>query len=114
MSEDPSLETVVGLLDDEYARTILEATRTEPMSANELTDRCDASLSTVCRRLEQLEAANLVRERTRPRSDGHHDTVYAATLEEVRLRLEPDGFTFDLRQREEDAADRLRRLWGDL
>ncbi|MEY7848155.1 ArsR/SmtB family transcription factor [Natrarchaeobius sp. A-rgal3] len=114
MSEDPSLETVVSLLDDEYARAILEATRTEPMSANELTDRCDASLSTVCRRLERLEDANLVRERTRPRPDGHHDTIYAATLEELRLRLDEDGFSFDLRRREEDAADRLQRLWGDL
>lgn len=114
MSEDPSLETVVGLLDDEYARAILEATRTEPMSANDLTDRCDASLSTVCRRLEQLEAAGLVRERTRLRPDGHHDTIYAATLEEVRLRLEPGGLSFDLRRRDEDAADRLQRLWGDL
>ncbi|ELZ02339.1 winged helix-turn-helix domain-containing protein [Natrialba asiatica] len=114
MSEDLPLDTVVALLDDEYARSILTATRTEAMSANELTDHCDASLSTICRRLEQLEAANLVRERTRPRADGHHDTIYVATLEEFRLRLDDEGFTFNLRYRDEDAADRLKRLWGDL
>nr|WP_263019218.1 winged helix-turn-helix domain-containing protein [Natronobiforma cellulositropha] len=114
MNEEPTLETVLSVLEDEYARAILEATRTDPLSANELSDRSDASLSTVCRRLERLEAVSLVRERTRPRADGHHDTVYVATLEEFRLRLEPDGFTFDLRRDEEDVADRLRRLWGDL
>ncbi len=114
VNEEPTLETVLSVLEDEYARAILEATRTDPLSANELSDRSDASLSTVCRRLERLEAVSLVRERTRPRADGHHDTVYVATLEEFRLRLEPDGFTFDLRRDEEDVADRLRRLWGDL
>ena len=114
VSEEPSLETVVGLLDDEYARSILAATRTEPMSATELADHCDASLSTISRRLESLENAGLVRERTRPRPDGHHDTIYAATLAEVRVSLDLEGFECSVRRRNEDAADRLRRLWGDL
>ncbi|MFC3957122.1 ArsR/SmtB family transcription factor [Halovivax cerinus] len=114
MSEDPPLEVLVSVLDDEYARSILVATCTEPMSATELADHCDASLSTISRRLDRLETADLVHERTRPRADGHHDTIYTATLAEIRLRLEADGFEFDLRRRDEDAIDRLQRLWGDL
>lgn len=114
VSEEPPLETVVGLLDDEYARAILAATRDDPMSAAELAERCDASLSTIGRRLDSLSEADLVRERTRPRPDGHHDTVYAATLAEFRLTLDGEGFEYALRRREEDVVDRFRRLWGDL
>ncbi|WP_049926995.1 ArsR/SmtB family transcription factor [Halopiger goleimassiliensis] len=114
MSEESSLETVVDLLDDEYARAILTAIRTDPMSANELSEHCDGSFSTIWRRLERLEEAGLVAERTRPRSDGNHDTVYAATVEEVRLRLDDDGFSLEIDRCDEDAADRLQRLWSEF
>lgn len=114
VSEDPSLETVVALLDDEYARTILTAVSTEAMSATELADHCDCSLPTAYRRLERLESAGLVAERTRPRTDGHHDTVYTATLDEVSIRLRDGQLRLGLERRDEDPAGRLADLWGDL
>ena len=114
VSEDPSLETVVGLLDDEYARTILTAVSTEHMSASELADHCDCSLPTAYRRLERLESAGLVTERTRPRTDGHHDAVYAATLDEVSIRLRQGRLELALERRDDDPAGRLADLWGDL
>lgn len=114
VSEDPDLTDVVGLLDDACARRILTATSVEPMSANELATRCDVSRQTVYRRLEELEDAGLVTERTRPREDGHHDAVYAATLEEVRLRLADGELEFHLERGETDAADELTRLWRDF
>lgn len=114
VTTEPSLETVVALLDDEYARSILEATCEEPMTATQLADHCDASLSTIYRRLERLEAADVVHEQTRIREDGNHDTIYAATLAEVSLRLDDDGFTYELTRRDEDVVDRLYRLWGEL
>ncbi len=114
VSEDPSLETVVGLLDDEYARTILTAVSTEHMSASELAERCDCSLPTAYRRLERLESAGLVSERTRPRSDGHHDAVYTATLDEVAIRLREGQLRLTVERREDDPAGRLADLWGDL
>lgn len=113
VSEEPTLETVVGLLDDEYARTILTAVSTEHMSATELADHCDCSLPTAYRRLDRLECAGLVAERTRPRSDGHHDTVYTATLDEVSIRLR-DGELELAVDRRDDPAGRLAELWGDL
>ena len=79
-----------------------------------LGDRLDASLSTVYRRLERLDDAGLVVEGTRPRADGHHDTVYSADLDEFTVSLADDGMEFELRRRREDVAGRLARRWEDL
>lgn len=114
MSEESDLSTVVGLLDDEYARAILAETSQQPLSASELAERCDASLATVTRRLEDLAAADLVTEGTRPRTDGHHDTVYVAQLDRLEVRLRDGTFEFDVARRERDMADELTRLWGNF
>jgi DNA-binding transcriptional ArsR family regulator len=115
VSEEPDLESVVALLDDEYARSILTATSVEPMSATELSDRCDTSLPTVYRRVERLQEAGLVTERDRLREDGHHDTVYAPVLEGFSVRLRDGRLEFDVElDEEDDAADRLTDMWGDL
>jgi len=53
-SSEPDLATVAGLLDDEYARAVLAATSTQPKSATEIAEECDASVSTVYRRTERL------------------------------------------------------------
>lgn len=110
---DPALGTVVGLLDDDYARTVLEATARKPHSAAELAEVADVSRQTVYRRLEGLKAAGLVAESTRPRADGHHETVYEAALSELRVELTDEGFSFtiDLEPPESDAADELTKLW---
>lgn len=114
VSDDPDVETVVELLDDEYARAILTATSEEPMTATQLGDRCDASLSTVYRRTERLVAAGLIDERTRPRADGHHDTVYYATLDRFEVRLRDGELHIEVEREQGDLADGLTALWENL
>jgi len=114
VSDDPDIETVVGLLDDEYARAILTATSEEPMTATQLSDRCDASLSTVYRRTERLADAGLIDERTRPRADGHHDTVYYATLDRFEVRLRDGELHIEVEREQGDLADGLTALWENL
>ena len=114
VSGEPPLETVVALLDDEHARAILTATDEQALSAKELSERCDVSQATVYRRVDRLTAADLLAERTRPRADGHHDTVYVATLEAVSIRLSDGELEFDLDRRGDDIADRLTRLWEEF
>ncbi len=122
MSEEsePDLATVAGLLDDEYARAVLAATSTQPKSATEIAEECDVSVSTVYRRAQRLQEAGLVTDRDRIRSDGHHDTVYVATLAELSVRLDDGEFDVDVECRRtadedrEDPADRLTRLWEEL
>ncbi|MFB6164909.1 MAG: helix-turn-helix domain-containing protein [Haloarculaceae archaeon] len=116
MSEECELEDVLDLLSDEYARAILAATSVEPMSASTLSDRCDASLPTVYRRIERLQAQDLLEERTRVELSGNHHKVYSATLAEFSLSLADGDFEGDLERtsREDDVADRFTRMWEDL
>lgn len=114
MSEDglgSEAETIVSLLDDEYARTILAATSIEPMSVSELVDRCDASDPTIYRRIERLREQDLLVERQIPDPDGHHYKRYAARLDHVSVDLDDGEFDVQITRRdEEDAVDRFTRL----
>lgn len=110
VSEDPDLPTIASLVDNEHARTVLAATSVEPMSARELTERCDATLPTVYRIVDRLEAADLLREGTRIREDGHHDAVYVATLDSLEVSLENGRFEVSI-ERRHDPADELADLW---
>jgi predicted transcriptional regulator len=84
------------LLDDQYARTILEATREEALRARELIDRCEASKPTVYRRLNRLEDAGLVASRQAYDPDGHHCQVFRATFEAAVVDVGPDGIDAEL------------------
>ena len=111
-SGNPEFEVVADLLGDKCTRQVLVATAGKPRSAAELDELIDVSRQTVYRRLERLEEAGLLSEHTRPRTDGHHDTVYEATLSELHVRLTEDGFAFEIEvDPEPDAADELTRLW---
>jgi predicted transcriptional regulator len=112
VADDSDLATLVDLFDDEHVRTILAATSAEPLSAAALSDRCDLSTSAVYRRLDRLVDADLLEERTRPRSDGHHDTVYVAAIDRFELRVDDGDIDWTVDRADPDVADELTRLWG--
>ena len=118
MSERVDIDAISELLEDETARRILLETRTQPMSAEELSDRCDVSPSTVYRRIEKFRAKDLLVARTQPDEDGHHYKVYMSTLDRVVVDVTDDGFEVDLRLRdpitEEGIVDRFTRLVEDM
>ena len=114
MSEDTELSTVLAVLDDEYARDILTHTSVEPMSASTLSDRCDASLPTIYRRLERLEECRLVTEETELAPDGNHYSVYSANLDHLELDLEDGELSLEVTYRDEDVADRFTRMWEGM
>lgn len=93
--ESPDLsvapETVLDLLDDEYARAILASISATAKPARELVGELDTSRPTVYRRLNRLEEAGLVESRMSIEPDGHHRQVYRATLSDVTLSLSDDG-----------------------
>lgn len=113
-TDGSEFETIVGLLDDEYAREILRATSQEPMTVPELSDRSEASPATLYRRIEQLQELALLAEQTTIDPDGHHATAYATTLEGLHIGLDDGEFDCTLERADEDAADRLQRLWSDF
>lgn len=112
VTDDLGLGEIVTLLDDEHARSILAATSAEPLSAAELGDHCDVSVSTIYRRVDRLEDAGLLAERIRPRPDGHHETVYVATLDRFELTVRDGHLDWTVDRQGTDVADELTRLWG--
>jgi len=113
-TETPAFDTLLELLEDRYAREILKATSQHPKTVKEISDESGASPSTLYHRVKRLLEANLLMEQTRIRSDGHHDTVYAATLKHVHLTLADGSFEYRIERANEDAADRLQRLWSEF
>jgi DNA-binding Lrp family transcriptional regulator len=107
-------EGIYALLDDDYARRILVETYEDPRSAEALSDACDASESTIYRRVERLRERDLVEGIQRLDPGGHHHEVYAARLERVTVELTENGFVVEIDRTEETAADRFTRLYEEL
>lgn len=111
--EGADVDAVADVLDDACARCILVRAQTEPMSATDLAERCDVSEPTVYRRLERLCEQDFLVERTHPDEEGHHYKEYQTNLEELTVRVTPDGFEVDVRRRE-SMADRFTRIVEEL
>ena len=109
---DGADDAVVDLLSDEYNKQILRYTRTEPRSVSTLSELCDADPSTIYRRIDDLEGHGLLDGQNRLDPGGHHHTVYSASVREIHIRLEEDGFAVEVdRIAEESPADRFTRLY---
>lgn len=110
----PDLQVVLDALDDSGCRKIVQSL-TEPMSAKEVSNRCDIPLTTTYRKLELLETASLVDEQTEIRSDGHHTNRYRNDFEELRVRLD-DGreFSVSVTRPSRSADERLADLWTEV
>ncbi|WP_231188859.1 helix-turn-helix domain-containing protein [Haladaptatus sp. DYF46] len=114
MSEDSDLTEIADLLDDAYARDILATASIEPMSANELSNQCDASLPTVYRRIERLEENDLLVVEQQLDPDGHHYKTYETRLEAVNIRLEDGTYTVEITRTEKSVADRFSTLVEEI
>ncbi|WP_246989340.1 ArsR/SmtB family transcription factor [Halorientalis marina] len=105
--------TIFQLLADEYSRRILLAADREPRTAKDLSRLCDASLTTVYRRVSTLQEHNLVDERSTVDADGSHHRVFETTLEELHLELSDGDIDLSVATRDE-LADNFTSLWSDL
>lgn len=113
MSDDEDT-AVLGLLDDDVARTILIETSIQPMSADELCTHCDVSPPTIYRRIGQLQEHDLLEVRQQLDPDGHHYKTYVARLEGVSVELENGTMAIEIQRTEESAFDRFTRLFEEL
>jgi predicted transcriptional regulator len=93
---EPAPADLLELLDADHTQTILAETRADPRSARALADACGASRATIYRRLNRLEDAGLVTSSMRYDADGHHRTVYEATLESVTVDVTDDGYALSI------------------
>lgn len=110
VNEDCDVETIGAFLEDATTRTILRKINDDPMTAQTLSDHCEASQPTVYRRLDDLRECGLLIERTKPDPvGGHHRTMYATDLQRIVILLEDDRIDLQI-DRREDMADRFTRL----
>ncbi|MFC6763828.1 ArsR/SmtB family transcription factor [Natrinema soli] len=114
MTGDSDVREIAALLEDEYAHDILIQTSEREMSVPELSEACDASVSTIYRRIERLQKHDLVDERLQIDQDGHHYHTYAARLERIEIELVDGSFELRVTYREETAADRFTDLFEGL
>jgi predicted transcriptional regulator len=86
----------------------------DTQSAAALSEACDASESTIYRRVERLRERDLLEGVQRLDPGGNHHEVYAARLEKVTVELTENGFVVTVDRTEENAADRFTRLYEEL
>lgn len=113
MNDEQDVAAIAGLVEDDCARTILVATREEPMTADALAGRCDVSEATVYRRLEELEEYGLVEETIRIDPAGNNRQAYGAILARLTFEVTPEGVTVSV-DRTGRMADRFTRLVGEM
>ncbi|MFC4553101.1 MULTISPECIES: ArsR/SmtB family transcription factor [Halorussus] len=113
MAEELDASDLSDVLGQAQVLRILELASGRPMSAEELAERCDVSLSTVYRRVKVLEEYDLLDDRTQVDADGQHFTVYRTSLNRLCLRVD-DGELRVTVSRTADTVDRFRRFWKAL
>jgi DNA-binding transcriptional ArsR family regulator len=113
VSKEWEPENVFDVFGSELARRILVLASSDPVSAEEIAERCDSSLPTVYRRLNTLEEHDLLRENQQVDADGNHYNTYQTKLQKVCFTVEDGGFTIDLQLRQ-DLVDKFGAFWSDL
>jgi len=110
----PTAEEVCAALDDPDCREIIR-NLDEPMTAAELTARCDIPQSTLYRKLELLNEATLLEESTEIRRDGHHASKYSVAFEEIGLSLDEDrNLEVTIERPARSADERLAEMWSEV
>lgn len=105
---------IFQILADEYARKILlAADRDEPKTAKTLSEECDASLTTIYRRVSTLQEHGLIEERRTVDSDGSHRSEFKTALEELHVDITDGQLSLTMETRDE-LADNFTALWSGL
>ncbi len=81
------------------------------MTAKELSERCDSSLSTVYRRTEKLERCDLIETRREYDEQGDHRRIFTARLQ--RLSIELDDGSYDLTLSTRTGSREFTDPWND-
>lgn len=105
--------TVFQLLADEYSRRILLAADREPRTAKDLSEICDASLTTIYRRVSTLQDHDLIREHSTVGADGAHRSLFETTLEELHVTVSDGELSLSVETRDE-LADNFTSLWTNM
>ena len=114
MDQNSSVEEILDTMGDTYARQILATLSERSHPAKELAEICDISLPTVYRRLDQLEAHDLVTSHTEVDEDGNEFKLYDCNFQSTVISLD-DEYEYDVRiYRRQSLPGRFSQLWDEL
>jgi predicted transcriptional regulator len=88
VESEEDVQCLLEALDDADCRDILDATGNDALSASEVSERCDLPLSTTYRKLEILDDAGLLVERTRINHTGKHVSEYVRAIDDVTVSVD--------------------------
>jgi predicted transcriptional regulator len=103
---DDHQQTILSVLGDKHARNILQATMSEPMSADQLSEVCDISTQSVYRRTDALTASGLLETELQHDADGHHYKTFSADPTQIVVEITEEDVDTTV-TRTEPMADRL-------
>ncbi len=110
------VDSSVALFDvfaDDYSRAILLAADEQTRTAKALCQICDASLTTVYRRLSTLREHGLVRVHSTIGSGGEHKRLFETTIEAFHVSISEGSLDLSVETRDE-LADNFTALWRNL
>lgn len=107
------MATLLELLGNKNTREILEAASEDALSVSALSNKCDMSLTSVYRYVEQLAEHELLESEVRLDEDGNHYQVYNTRFKAGFIYLEDKAIKEDI-CRDTDDADRLIWVWKKL
>lgn len=97
IEESPAeIGTVFDSLNNEDTRAVIAALDEGPLSAKEVSERCELSMSTTYRKLNRLSDAGLLEEGTAINLDGKHPTTYRRCVDTIAVTITDDGFELEL------------------
>lgn len=88
IADPDSVGAILGALEDEYCRSILEVMTTSFRTAQQISELCDMPISTTYRKLNTLDEVGLVETSIRIRRSGHHTKEFARSFEAVTIDLD--------------------------
>ena len=91
--DEAAVNQLFEAITDEDSRTILRETRSEALTAKELSKRCDVATSTAYRKLEQLVDIGLLDEQIRFTSTTRHAREYTHDIDSIELDVTATGLS---------------------
>lgn len=105
--------TLFEVFADDYSRMILLAADEEPRTAKALSELCDASLTTVYRRISTLQEYDLIAVHSTIGSGGEHKQLFETTIEALHVEISEGNLELSIETRNE-LADNFTSLWENL
>lgn len=101
------------LFADDYSREILLAADEEPRTAKDLSQRCDASLATIYRRISTLQEHDFIAVHSTIGSGGEHKKLFETPIESLHVWISDGELELSVETRDE-LADNFTTLWENI